>query len=200
MWYEIGVGIVLAAGLFGLQIRMSGKVNRMTEEMHDFIKQKAELEQKHKASECRRIIDHLQNMEQVEINFKDFLTNYKIGDPTNEALKFYVKLAFRPFAYNIDKMKDAVGQLQGKLNDNSLREQFLDYTGWFYQFPKRILENNQPQQEQERKGLLIDIDKQLEKIQSFIDRFSKETEEAKPAKSNAEETKITSKYFPSPKL
>ena len=44
MIIEIGVGVAFAIVLFVLQIIMSRTVNDMTKEMHDFVKQKAELE------------------------------------------------------------------------------------------------------------------------------------------------------------
>lgn len=71
-------------------------------------------------------------------------------------------------------MKDAMEQLKGKLEDDSLRHEFLNYVGAFNVLPKWILIDNMPQQDHQRDHLLHYIDEQLGKIQKFIDRFVKE--------------------------
>jgi hypothetical protein len=174
MLVEIFVGLFLAIFFFVLQHRTSEKMGEMTERIDNLVRKRETAGQRHKASECKRIIEKLQDIMDRESGFKEYLANYQLGDPTNEALKFYAVLAFRPIPYNIEKMKDTIGQLQGMLNDTSLREDFLEYLGAFNVLPKRILDHNQPQQEQERQGLYLFIDKQVEKIQEFINRFSKE--------------------------
>jgi hypothetical protein len=128
-------------------------------------------QQKNKVYQCQRIIYQLQNIENAEQDMKTYLTSYELGDPT---LKIFAGSFSSNTNNSVQKMEDAMGQLQSGLIDNSLREQFLAYLGWFNALPKRILINNQPQQEHERKDLLDIIDKQMEKIQHFIERFRKE--------------------------
>lgn len=41
-------------------------------------------------------------------------------------------------------MNDAISQLQNRLNDNSLRNDFLDYLRAFYVLPERILNSIEP--------------------------------------------------------
>jgi hypothetical protein len=79
-----------------------------------------------------------------------------------------------PAKRSVYNMNDAMGQLQNRLNDNSLRNDFLDYLRAFYVLPERILKDNQPQQEHRREYLLNFIDEQTGKIQEFINRFNKE--------------------------
>ena len=172
MAIELGIGIPIAIVLYRLQSKSSDRIEEMTRTVADLTKQKARTEQEKKAFECQRIIDHLQDIQNVEQDVKTYLTQYKLGDPT---LKIFVG---KPFSFmtnsNIRQMKDALGQLQSGLNDNSLREQFLDYLPQFNVVPKRILADNFPQQEQQRDYLLDFIDDQMKKIQAFIDRFNKE--------------------------
>jgi hypothetical protein len=79
-----------------------------------------------------------------------------------------------PAKRSVYNMNDAIGQLQSSLNDNSLRNDFLDYLRAFYVLPERILKDDMPKQEHQRQYLLNFIDEQTGKIQEFINRFNKE--------------------------
>lgn len=104
---------------------------------------------------------------------------------------------------SIYNMNDAIGQLQGSLNDNTLRKEFVDYLDWFRLVPKRNLQDKPHGYIPD--GLLHDIDEQMKKIQDFIDKFSKEMESSLAEKreedqSVAREIINHRKYFNAPKL
>jgi len=77
-------------------------------------------------------------------------------------------------------MAETIGKLQEKLNDTTLGKEFSEYLGWFNLLPKWILidklidKMSEQGQEHLIKGAIHDTDEQLEKIQAFIDRFTKE--------------------------
>lgn len=157
MTIEILIGIVLGIIFFVLQYRISDKVDKL-------IQQKAKSERENKRSQCQRIIKSLQEIQDAEQTLKTYLTQYKVGDKTNETLRLLFGMSLRSLAdRSIYNMNYAIGQLQ-ILNDDSLRKAFLDYLGAFNVLPNRILKDNMPQEEYQRKGLLSDIDKQTEKF------------------------------------
>lgn len=210
MIIEIGVGVAFAIGLFVLQIRMSRKVNDMTKEMHDFIKQKAELEQKYKVSQCQIIIEHLKEILQRENIAKECLNNYPVGESIDETIhymtKFTIKNAVLPFTNKIENMKYATGELQ-VLNDTTLKREFLEYVGSFNYLPRQILELKILEHEKDylRQGLLAFIKKQTPEIEEFIKRFSEEmvsslAEKREEDQSVAREILNHRKYFNAPKL
>ena len=175
MIIEIFVGVCLAVIFFVLQHRTSKKVGEMTKTIAELTKQKATREQEKKKFECQRIIENLQGIQYVAQSLKTFLTQYQVGDITNENLRLIFGMGIdAPAKRSVYNMNDAIGQLQNRLNDNSLRNDFLDYLRAFYVLPERILKDNQPQQEHQRQYLLNFIDEQTEKIQEFINRFNKE--------------------------
>ncbi|MDW0213255.1 MAG: hypothetical protein QOA16_03605, partial [Nitrososphaeraceae archaeon] len=123
----------------------------------------------------QRIIENLQGIQYVAQSLKTFLTQYKVGDITNENLRLIFAMGIdAPAKRSVYNMNDAISQLQNRLNDNSLRNDFLNYLGAFYVLSERILKDNQPQQEHQRQYLLNFIDEQTGKIQEFINRFNKE--------------------------
>lgn len=166
-------GVVLGGFFFWLQDRASKNTEKVINKIAELTQQKATAEQKHKEFECKRIIEHLQGIEQTELGLKQYLENYKVGTPTTD-LKFYARLSVQPITHNINMMKDAMEQLQGKLNDDSLRHDFLNYVGAFNVLPKWILVDDVPQQEHQLQGLLDYADLQMKKIENFIERFKKE--------------------------
>lgn len=208
MFYEIVIGIALAVGFFVIQIKMSRRVNDMTEEIHKFTIEKAELEQKYKTSQCQRIIEILKDIEGREKYVKESLERYQIGNSTNESSNVFMEATVHPFKYNIQQMSNAMGQLQGRLNDLTFGEEFTEDLGLFNMLPKRILIDKIPQQaiqEHQVKGLIRDIDEQLEKTQAYISKFKKEMESSLAEKreedqSVAREILNHRKYFNAPKL
>jgi hypothetical protein len=165
---ELGIGIPIAIVIFRLQSKSSDKIEDMTKTIADLTKQRVTTEQLKKGFECRRIIDTLEGIQIVEWDLKTFFTGYKLGDPTDEKLRLFYGIAFHATAnQSIEIMKDAIGQLQDRLNDNSLRKVFSDYLGWFNVLPERILMQNMPQQEHQRDYLLHFIDDQMIKIKNL---------------------------------
>jgi hypothetical protein len=81
----------------------------------------------------------LQEIQDLEGKLQECLTNYQVGDPTNELTNFFMQITVHPVDYKIRQMNDAIGQLQGRLNYNSLRQDFLEYLGAFNTLPERIL-------------------------------------------------------------
>jgi hypothetical protein len=207
MIIEIVIGVAFAIVLFVLQGITSKKVTDMTKEMHDFIQHTAEVEQKNKVAQCQIIIIILKDIENREKSIKETLSNYQIGNPTNELSNFFMEIIVPSFKYKISKMNNAIGQLQGRLNDPYLGEEFTEYLGWFDFLPKKILIEKLPQQAKQQHQIdsLIDgIDKQLEKIQAFIDKFTQEMEYSS-AEKHKEVKLVTSgidysKYHNAPKL
>jgi hypothetical protein len=180
MVVEICIGFALAYAIYNLQSKHSKDMGKMTERIHELTQEKAKTEQEKKAFECQRIIKHLEGIQDAEQSLKTFLTNYKVGDLAKENLRLMFGMSFDGLAKSsIRYMYDAIGQLQSMLNDNSLRQDFLDYVGAFNVIPQRILIDNFPQQEQQRGSLLKTINEQTEKIQHFIERFKKEMDPVK---------------------
>ena len=69
------------------------------------------------------------------------ITSYnKINDIVLNTSKFGIKNAVRSFPNRIEKMKDAMEQLEGKLNEINLRGEFLEYVGSFNYLPRQIIE------------------------------------------------------------
>jgi hypothetical protein len=164
MIVEIFVGLILASFFFVLQLRTSRKVGELTE-------------LRKKTFECQRIIDQLQVIQKAEGELKNFLTGYKLGDPASEELMPFFGVGLHGMVNkSIGIMKDAIGQLQYSLNDNSLRVDFLNYVGRFYDLPDKIVKHKFPLQGQphQLEYLRHNVDVQINEIQKFIDRFSKE--------------------------
>ncbi len=167
--FEIGLGV----SFFLLGVFVNRKVNNL-------IENKAKLEQKNKDAQCQRIIESLKDIQDRENKVKVTLNNYQIGNQTNDLSDFFMEAMVSNFNYKIGKMNNAIWQLQGKLNDPSLGEEFSEYLGWFNFLPTRILIDKIPQQARQQyeiDGVISGIDKQLEKIQAFIGRFTKEMPE-----------------------
>jgi hypothetical protein len=173
----IGATIFISFTVYKKQKKDGEKLQEVVDSINLLTQQKAIAEQKNKAYECRRILEHLYYLQNAEVNLKTFLTEYKDGDPTNETVKSFYGMSLdgivRTGVYN---MNDAIGQLQGRLNDNSLRKDFLDYLGAFNVLPERILKLNMPEAQYQCQGLIHFIDAQMKKIQEFTDRFRKEME------------------------
>jgi hypothetical protein len=176
---EILVGAFLAAFFFWLGYRSSEKVREMTERIDERTELWAKGEQEYKDHQCKIIIEELQGIQDAEQKLKSYLTGYKVGDPNN--ILMFQGMALDGLANSsIYNMKDAIGQLQGMLNNKSLRKEFSDYLGAFYVLPKMILEHKQYQQEHQLDFLRHFAGEQMEKIQAFIDRFKEERSDNSP--------------------
>jgi hypothetical protein len=201
MIIELVVGGFVALGLFVVQIRMSRKVN-------DFLKHKAELEQKHKTSQCERIIEILKDIEERDNYVKKTLEGYDIQNSTNETSNFFIEATVLPFKYKIQQISNAMGQLQESLNDPTFGREFKENLGWFNMLPMYILIDRIPQQaiqQHQIDGIISDIDKQLKKIQEFVGKFTEEMESSLAEKSEENQSvtrKIVDqrKYFIAPNL
>ncbi len=211
MVIELSIGIIFAIGLFWLQHRTSRDMRKMTETIHRYIIQKTEFEYKYKAAQCEVIIELLKDIQEKEKVVKEILNSLQMGTPMDQWSKFLLDVSVRPIKYKIIKMSETIGKLQAKLNDFTLEKEFSEYLGWFDLLPKRIFVDNltdkmtEAGQEHLIKGLVIEIDKQMEKIQTFLDRFSKETEislaqEHEEDRSGDPEILNHRKYFNAPKL
>jgi hypothetical protein len=175
----IGATIFISLTVYKKQKKDGQKLQTVVDSISLLTEQKAKAEQAKKTFECQRIIGLLQRIKDDEEGLKTFLTNFKIGDPKDESWKLIFVLSFQDRVQNsVAGMNDAMGQLQGMPNDTTLRREFLNYLGWFRLIPKRILVDKMPQEGQPHllKGLIHDIDKQMEKIQTFIDKFNKEVD------------------------
>jgi hypothetical protein len=176
MLIELGIGGVVAGFLFWLQNKLSRKVN-------NYILQKAELEHKYKASQCEIIVELLKDIQDREKSVKEILVSLKMGTPIDNWSEFLLEITVRPFKFKIVRMAEAMGKLQAKLHDTPLEREFLDYLAKFDMLPKRFFVDNLTDkltnqgQEHLIKGIVKEIDEQLEKIQGFIDKFSKEVSE-----------------------
>ncbi|HYY85792.1 MAG TPA: hypothetical protein VE594_01660 [Nitrososphaeraceae archaeon] len=74
-------------------------------------------------------------------NYFTAITSYnKINDIVLNTSKFGIKNAVRSSPNRIEKMKDAMEQLEGKLNEINLRGEFLEYVGLFNYLPRQIIE------------------------------------------------------------
>lgn len=177
MIIEIGIGIAFAVALFALQIWMSRKVDKL-------IEKKATLEKENKEFECKRIIEHLQEINEANQSLKTFLANYKVEDTDQEQenLRVFHGLALEGVVMkSIWGMDDAIKQLQGNLNNKTLRLDFIKYIGAFRFLPDLILNYKMPQQGQKHQPdqLLEIIKEQNVKIEDFIKSFTQEMDSTK---------------------
>ncbi len=149
------------------------EIQTVTKRTDSVIQKKSRTEQENKVHQRKIIIEQLQGIQDAEQSLKTYLAGYKVGDPT-DMLNLYGMSLDGLDNSRIYNMNDAIGQLQGRLNDNTLRKEFVDYLDWFRLDPKRILQDKPHGYIPD--GLLHDIDEQMKKIQGFIDKFSKEME------------------------
>ena len=184
---ELGIGVAIAILLYILQARtgklaeeLLAKISSMTHRMDSMLEQSRLDELSKKAFECNRIIDHLEYINKKEEELKAYLTNYISGDATSEQLKYFLKQNFMPIAENrIQELEDATRQLGGKLNDNTLRLDFLSYLGAFLNLSKMVVLDGKPQNDNDLESFIISINLQLRRIQEFLTRFRKELEQTK---------------------
>lgn len=182
---ELGIGIAIAIVVFRLQSRTAkwneellSKISFMTHRMDSMLEQRRLDEQSKKAFECNRIIDHLEYIRKKEEELKEYLTNYISGDTTSEQLKYFVKQNFMPIAkYRIHEIEDATRQLGDKLNDNTLRLDFLSYIEAFLNLSEMVVVDSKPQDDNDLESFVISINLQLRRIQEFLTRFRKELQQ-----------------------
>jgi hypothetical protein len=182
---ELGIGIAIAVLLFKLQSRTSrlaeellSKISSMTSRVDAILEQRRLDEQSKKAFECKRIIDHLVYIEKKEQELKEYLTNYISGDTTSEQLQYFIKQNFMPIAkYRIHEIEDATRQLGDKLNDNTLRLDFLSYIEAFLNLSETVVLDGKPQNDNDLESFIISINLQLKRIQEFLTRFRNEIEQ-----------------------
>ena len=182
---ELGIGIAIAIVVFRLQSRTAkwneellSKISFMTHRMDSMLEQRSLDEQSKKAFECNRIIDHLEYIRKKEEELKEYLTNYISGDTTSEQLKYFVKQNFMPIAkYRIHEIEDATRQLGDKLNDNTLRLDFLSYIEAFLNLSEMVVVDSKPQNDNDLESFVISINLQLRRIQEFLTRFRKELQQ-----------------------
>lgn len=182
---ELGIGIAIAIVVFRLQSRTAkwneellSKISFMTHRMDSMLEQRSLDEQSKKAFECNRIIDHLEYIRKKEEELKEYLTNYISGDTTSEQLKYFVKQNFMPIAkYRIHEIEDATRQLGDKLNDNTLRLDFLSYIEAFLNLSEMVVVDSKPQDDNDLESFVISINLQLRRIQEFLTRFRKELQQ-----------------------
>lgn len=182
---ELGIGIAIAVLLFILQSRTSrlaeellSKISSMTSRVDAILEQRRLDEQSKKTFECKRIIDHLVYIEKKEQELKEYLTEYISGDTTSEQLQYFIKQNFMPIAkYRIHEIDDATRQLGDKLNDNTLRLDFLSYIEAFLNLSETVVLDGKPQNDNDVESFIISINLQLKRIQEFLTRFRKEIEQ-----------------------
>lgn len=182
---ELGIGIAIAVLLFKLQSRTSrlaeellSKISSMTSRVDAILEQRRLDEQSKKTFECKRIIDHLVYIEKKEQELKEYLTNYISGDTTSEQLQYFIKQNFMPIAkYRIHEIDDATRQLGDKLNDNTLRLDFLSYIEAFLNLSETVVLDGKPQNDNDLESFIISINLQLKRIQEFLNRFRNEIEQ-----------------------
>lgn len=182
---ELGIGIAIAVLLFILQSRTSrlaeellSKISSMTSRVDAILEQRRLDEQSKKTFECKRIIDHLVYIEKKEQELKEYLTDYISGDTTSEQLQYFIKQNFMPIAkYRIHEIDDATRQLGDKLNDNTLRLDFLSYIEAFLNLSETVVLDGKPQNDNDLESFIISINLQLKRIQEFLTRFRNEIEQ-----------------------
>ena len=182
---ELGIGIAIAILLFILQSRTSrlaeellSKISSMTSRVDAILEQRRLDEQSKKTFECKRIIDHLVYIEKKEQELKEYLTDYISGDTTSEQLQYFIKQNFMPIAkYRIHEIDDATRQLGDKLNDNTLRLDFLSYIEAFLNLSETVVLDGKPQNDNDLESFIISINLQLKRIQEFLNRFRNEIEQ-----------------------
>lgn len=182
---ELGIGIAIAILLFILQSRTSrlaeellSKISSMTSRVDAILEQRRLDEQSKKTFECKRIIDHLVYIEKKEQELKEYLTDYISGDTTSEQLQYFIKQNFMPIAkYRIHEIDDATRQLGDKLNDNTLRLDFLSYIEAFLNLSETVVLDGKPQNDNDLESFIISINLQLKRIQEFLTRFRNEIEQ-----------------------
>ena len=182
---ELGIGIAITIMIYKLQSRTAklteqllSKISFMTHRMDSLLEQRRLDEHSKKAFECSRIIDHLEYIMKKEEELKEYLTDYISGDRTSEQLKYFVKQNFMPIAkYRIHEIEDATRQLGDKLNDNTLRLDFLSYIEAFLNLSEMVVVDSNPQNDNDLENFIISINLQLRSIQEFLTRFRKELEQ-----------------------
>jgi len=182
---ELGIGIAITIMIYKLQSRTAklteqllSKISFMTHRMDSLLEQRRLDEHSKKAFECSRIIDHLEYIMKKEEELKEYLTDYISGDRTSEQLKYFVKQNFMPIAkYRIHEIEDATRQLGDKLNDNTLRLDFLSYIEAFLNLSEMVVVDSNQQNDNDLENFIISINLQLRSIQEFLTRFRKELEQ-----------------------
>jgi hypothetical protein len=182
---ELGIAIAIAIVVYRLQAataklteNLLSKISLMTQRMDSLLEQRRLDEHSKKAFECKRIIDHLEYIRKKEEELKEYLTNYISGDTTSEQLKYFVKQNFMPIAkYRIHEIEDATRQLGDKLNDNTLRLDFLSYIEAFLNLSEMVVVDSKPQNDNDLESFVITINLQLRRIQEFLSRFRKELQQ-----------------------
>ena len=79
--------------------------------------------------------------------------------------------------YRIHEVEDATRQLGDKLNDNTLRLDFLSYIEVFLNLSEMVVVDSNPQNDNDLENFIISINLQLRSIQDFLTRFRKELEQ-----------------------
>jgi hypothetical protein len=182
---ELGIGIAIAIVVYKIQSRTSklaeellSKISSMTSRVDAILEQRRLDEQSKKTFECKRIIDHLDYIQKKEQELKEYLTNYISGDTTSEQLQYFIKQNFTPIAkYRIHEIEDATRQLGDKLNDNTLRLDFLSYIEAFLNISETVTLDGKPQNDNDLESFIISVNLQLKRIQEFLTRFRNEIEQ-----------------------
>lgn len=117
------------------------EIQTVTKRTDSVTQKKARTEQENKVHQCKIIIEQLQGIQDAEQSLKTYLAGYKVGDPS-DMLNLYGMSLDGLDNSSIYNMNDAIGQLQGRLNDNTLRKEFVDYLDWFRLVPKGFCKTN----------------------------------------------------------
>ena len=182
---ELGIGIVIAIVVYRVQSQTAklaeellSKISSMTSRMDSLLEQRRLDEIAKKEFECKRVIEHLEYIQEKEQELKDYLTDYISGDTTNEQLRYFIKQNFMPIAkFRIREIEDAIRQVGDKLTDNTLRLEFLSYIEAFLNLSELVLVDGKPQNDNDLESFIISINLQLKRIQEFLTRFHKEIQQ-----------------------
>ena len=182
---ELGIGIVIAIVVYRVQSQTAklaeellSKISSMTSRMDSLLEQRRLDEIAKKEFECKRVIEHLEYIQEKEQELKDYLTDYISGDTTSEQLRYFIKQNFMPIAkFRIREIEDAIRQVGDKLTDNTLRLEFLSYIEAFLNLSELVLVDGKPQNDNDLESFIISINLQLKRIQEFLTRFHKEIQQ-----------------------
>lgn len=182
---ELGIGIVIAIVVYRVQSQTAklakellSKISSMTSRMDSLLEQRRLDEIAKKEFECKRVIEHLEYIQEKEQELKDYLTDYISGDTTSEQLRYFIKQNFMPIAkFRIREIEDAIRQVGDKLTDNTLRLEFLSYIEAFLNLSELVLVDGKPQNDNDLESFIISNNLQIKRIQEFLTRFHKEIQQ-----------------------